>query len=185
VRAATGLEKMQEALKASYLNLQKAITSDFGREMTGAQVSHMRRRLQLGIVLLGLIAPVGAQTISVDLSPRGIFAHVKIDGKDAVLLVDTGTVATTVDRSFVKGLKKERDANLLTAGGEVPGAVYRVDIQAGDVTQSVEVVAFDMQSFRRQAGVHIDGCLGLNVLTSKGAVLIDLHNRQVVLQSAK
>jgi predicted aspartyl protease len=138
-----------------------------------------------GIVLLCLwpnVSNAQSTTIPLDLNPAGLMVHIQINGKDATMLVDTGSAITTLSDRLIKDRPKIKRMSINTPAGVVDALLKTADLRLGAIVMNgVNVLAVDMKPVSQRAGVEIDGLLGLNALTSQGAFQIDLKTQSLVL----
>jgi predicted aspartyl protease len=143
-------------------------------------------RLFLIVVSLCLwpcISTAQTATIPLELNPAGLMVHIHINGKDATMIVDTGSAITVLSDRLIKDQPQIKKMSINTPTGSVSASLKTADLCFGPVlVKSANVLAMDMKPVSRRAGVEIDGLLGLNVLTSQqGAFQIDLRTQALIL----
>lgn len=118
-------------------------------------------------------------------SRNSLLVHVSINGKSALLILDTGS-AHTVLRPEVLGLKRSAvtPARTSPSGGAFMGdAIGRaVTLQVGDRTwRKYRIVVMDLSQVLAAYQESPDGVLGLDFLQNYRRVAIDLHERIIML----
>lgn len=140
------------------------------------------------IILFSLIAiPIAADVaIPIELDSRfgSILIEIKINGRPATMLVDTGAASTFV-RAELAGVDLgtlQRSRFRSDAGMEVSGVWERAKIElSGDWQTTVDVKAIDFTAVSQRYGRRIDGLLGQDVLRRFARVTIDFKAKQIVL----
>ena len=107
----------------------------------------------------------------------------RIDGAEAILLIDSGATHTILDRDSMKrrGLRPVEAPNDQVAGlgtfAALTAGTARVELELGTLTlQDVELMVVDLQEVCRarldQGACAIDGILGADLLTEHGAAIV-------------
>ncbi len=130
--------------------------------------------------------PVGVPvTLPVRFSQREIFVEVKLNGRDYLMMLDTGAGITVIDQPVAQALHLppgER-MNVLGASGQGAASVTRLaSLQIGGVhLRDVQVAVTDLGLIRLIGGGRFGGVLGFNVL-NRFRVTLDYHRRTVMLE---
>jgi predicted aspartyl protease len=143
-------------------------------------------RLLVIVVLLSLrpcISAAQTTTIPLELNPAGLIVHMQINGKDATMIVDTGSTITVLSDRLIKHNPQIKKMSINTPAGPMNAPLKTADLCFGSVlVNNINVLAVDMTPVSQRAGIQIDGLLGLNVLTSQhGTFQIDLRSQSLVL----
>lgn len=189
---------MLAALAATFLILA-AIKTMIGCE-TIASLGSGRQRLMAVAIALALLLPadVRSQTapqthsqvlvLSFQYSSRraSLLVQVSINGKRALLLLDTGS-AHTIVRPELVGV---RHSQLKPAGPAQSGTAFigdavgaEVSLQVGSQTlKKYRVVAMDLSQILSAYEENLDGVLGLDFLHEFSRIEIDFHKQRIELQ---
>ena len=143
--------------------------------------------VRLAVVFL-LCAMAGAQTITIPIEvipePQAIFVTAEINGHQARLLLDTGSLVTLVhpSRTGITEVVLNQSATITAhdahASNIIP--VVETEVRLGDLKFRVPVL-FDA-NFNLPSGFGpIDGLLGLNVLMQFNSFQIDQKTRTLEL----
>jgi len=133
-----------------------------------------------------LPAPAGLPvTLPVRFSQREIFVEVKLNGREYLMMLDTGAGITVVDQPVAEALRLPpgETFNLLGASGPGAASVTRLaSLQMGSVTlRDVQVAVTDLGLIRLIGGSRFGGILGFNAL-NRFRVTVDYHRRTVTLE---
>ncbi|MDW8290155.1 MAG: retropepsin-like aspartic protease, partial [Armatimonadota bacterium] len=124
-------------------------------------------------------------TLPFRFSQRLILVEAKLNGRDYVMMLDTGAAITVVDQNAAKELKLPagESLNLLGASGQGTASVATLDrLQLGGVTlRGVQVAVTDLGLIRLVGGSRFGGILGFNVL-NRFRVTVDYYRRTVTLE---
>jgi hypothetical protein len=135
-------------------------------------------RLPAPIVLCCLLAftfyPANAQekpqkvVLPIHATPQGnaVYVEVKLNGKPAVLVVDTGSTVSLCDWKFC---------------GKAPKGTASLELGSWH-TDSEDVRPRDLSSISLQAGVRIDGVLGLLTMAHFRRVTFDFQHHSLELE---
>lgn len=109
---------------------------------------------------------------------REIFVNAKLNGREYVMLLDTGAAITVIDKPVAEALRLppgER-MNVLGASGQGESVVTRLaSIELGRVKlQDLQVAVTDLGLIRLLGGERFGGLLGFNVL-SRFRFTVDYH----------
>jgi len=131
-------------------------------------------------------APAGLPvTLPVRFSQREIFVEVKLNGREYLMMLDTGAGITVVDQPVAEALRLPpgETFNLLGASGPGAASVTRLaSLQMGSVTlRDVQVAVTDLGLIRLIGGSRFGGILGFNAL-NRFRVTVDYHRRTVTLE---
>ncbi len=154
----------------------------------------MRRALILGMLSATLLVNAShgsvltqAQVGTVDFGLRAnlITVEVTINGREKLLILDTGASQTMLGRRTAQelGLQETQRAVGRGAGGEVEIAHVAVDLLAvGDLAiHDVTAVVMDLEEIQAHMGGDISGVLGFDFL-SRFKVTIDYRAKKLTLE---
>lgn len=126
-------------------------------------------------------------TLPVRFSQREIFVEVKLNGRDYLMMLDTGAGITVIDQPVAEALHlpSGESMNVLGASGQGAASVTRLaSLQIGRVhLRDVQVAVTDLGLIRLIGGGRLGGILGFNVL-SRFRVTIDYHRRTLTLEKS-
>lgn len=109
---------------------------------------------------------------------REIFVNAKLNGREYVMLLDTGAAITVIDKPVaeVLHLPPGERMNVLGASGQGESVVTRLaSVELGRVRlQDLQVAVTDLGLIRLLGGERFGGVLGFNVL-SRFRVTVDYH----------
>jgi hypothetical protein len=138
------------------------------------------------IVTLPLYAcHAGAQTIVVPLKIDGakILTNVRLNGKNARLLLDTGAALTFITPELANGALELQRVNIQQHAGVSRASLYRINITVGDVVFHDHIVAaLDMKDVNQRTGMQIDGVLGEDILGRFRSVRINFKDKRLELE---
>ena len=125
-----------------------------------------------------LCGPVAfGKTVTVNFESRSglILLHVQLNGKDSRFLLDTGANNSIVDlhSAGLDSLKLDALRSTGSAGAEGGCAIRQVQLTIGQRSSSRRVCIMDLSDVSRRMGTHIDGFIGLDVLSEFGKVRIN------------
>ncbi|GIV20854.1 MAG: hypothetical protein KatS3mg023_2605 [Armatimonadota bacterium] len=123
--------------------------------------------------------------LPVRLSQREIFVPVKLNGREYLMMLDTGAGITVVDQPVAEALRLPpgESMNVLGASGQGEASVTSLaSLQIGNVRlRDVQVAVTDLGLIRLIGGSRFGGILGFNVL-NRFRVTLDYHRRTVTLE---
>jgi Aspartyl protease len=115
---------------------------------------------------------------------NALLVYVSVNGKKALLILDTGS-AHTVLRPEVVGLKRKElsAAHLSPGGGLIGDAVGKeVMLQVGEhVLPKYRIVVMDLSQVLQAYQENLDGVLGMDFLRNYSQITIDLREHKIVL----
>lgn len=124
-------------------------------------------------------------TLPIRFSQREIFVQVKLNGREYLMMLDTGAGITVVDQPVAEALRLPPgdSMNVLGASGQGSASVTRLSsLQIGNVhLRDVQVAVTDLGLIRLIGGSRFGGILGFNVL-SRFRVTVDYHRRTLTLE---
>ncbi|GIV15219.1 MAG: hypothetical protein KatS3mg022_0654 [Armatimonadota bacterium] len=123
-------------------------------------------------------------TLPLRFSQREMLVEVKLNGRDYVMMLDTGAGITVIDQPTAKALHLPpgKSMNVLGASGQGTASVTRVaSLQIGSVhLRDVQVAVTDLGLIRLIGGSRFGGILGFNVL-NRFRITVDYHRRTLTL----
>jgi len=123
-------------------------------------------------------------TLPVRFSQREIFVEVKLNGRDYLMMLDTGAGITVIDQPVAEALHLPpgESMNVLGASGQGAASITRLaSLQIGGVhLRGVQVAVTDLGLIRLIGGSRFGGILGFNVL-NRFRVTVDYHRRTLRL----
>ncbi|MGC8784159.1 MAG: aspartyl protease family protein [Armatimonadota bacterium] len=126
-------------------------------------------------------------TLPVRFSQREIFVEVKLNGRDYLMMLDTGAGITVIDQPIAEALHLPlgESMNVLGASGQGAASVTRLaSLQIGSVQlRDVQVAVTDLGLIRLIGGSRFAGIIGFNVL-NRFRVTIDYHRRTLTLEES-
>jgi len=126
-------------------------------------------------------------TLPVRFSQREIFVEVKLNGRDYLMMLDTGAGITVIDQPVSEALHlpSGESMNVLGASGQGAASVTRLaSLRIGRVhLRDVQVAVTDLGLIRLIGGGRLGGILGFNVL-SRFRMTIDYHRRTLTLEKS-
>lgn len=124
-------------------------------------------------------------TLPVRFSQREIFVPVTLNGREYLMMLDTGAGITVVDQPVAEALRLPpgESMNVLGVSGQGQASVTRLaSLQIGSVRlKDVQVAVTDLGLIRLIGGSRFGGILGFNAL-NRFRVTIDYHRRTVTLE---
>lgn len=124
-------------------------------------------------------------TLPVRFSQREIFVPVKLNGREYLMMLDTGAGITVVDQPVAEALHLPpgESMNVLGASGQGKASVTRLtSLQIGSVRlRNVQVAVTDLGLIRVIGGSRFGGILGFNAL-NRFRITLDYHRRTVTLE---
>lgn len=126
-------------------------------------------------------------TLPIRFSQREIFVEVKLNGRDYLMMLDTGAGITVIDQPVAEALHLPpgESMNVLGASGQGAASITRLaSLQIGSVhLRDVQVAVTDLGLIRLIGGSRLGGILGFNVL-NRFRVTIDYHRRTLTLEKS-
>lgn len=135
-----------------------------------------------------LVTLAAAQPIEIpfELDPhyRGIFIHALVNGKDAVLLVDTGASNTWLDADVagVHRVTLMRSRFRHDVGFDVTGIRKPAVLDLGTSRASERFRVADLDALSSRYGRPVDGVLGQDILGRFTRVTIDYRTKRMVME---
>jgi Aspartyl protease len=156
------------------------------RERTGNSRVVWRARMLFvifGLLLHPRLLPAQTAVVSLKIDGAKIFTDVRINGKLARLLLDTGAGMTLVTPDVARGTLELQSLNIEQQAGRSRASLRRISIAFGDVILSDHIVGvLDMQDVNRRTGMHIDGILGEDILGRFRSVRINFKDQTLELE---
>lgn len=140
-----------------------------------------------GLPFLPATAPERSAVAEIQLVPGRLMPLVKckVDGRDAVMIFDTGATHTTFDVGFVKrvlpGTKFEKVVlgGVTNVAGE-PSLFHVSSLKVGEAEfGDFDAMVLDLSHFAPEMAGRIDGIVGMNVI-GRVATFVSLGSRRVV-----
>ena len=140
-----------------------------------------------GLPFLPATAPERPAVAEIQVVPGRLMPLVKckVDGRDAVMIFDTGATHTTFDVGFVKrvlpGTKFEKVVlgGVTNVAGE-PSLFHVSSLKVGEAEfGDFDAMALDLSHFAPEMAGRIDGIVGMNVI-GRVATFVSLGSRRVV-----
>jgi hypothetical protein len=116
---------------------------------------------------------------------NALLVYVSVNGKEALLILDTGSAHTVLRPEAVGVKRKELSAGHVSPGGGgfIGDAVGReVTLQVGErVWPKYRIVVMDLSQVLAAYQENLDGVLGMDFLQSYNHIAIDLREHKIVL----
>lgn len=147
----------------------------------------MKTAIQVCVIpaIIFLASIAGAQTLTVPVKiERGqILVTVRVNEKEARLLLDTGAGVTLVGPKFARGTVEVERLDIEQQAGMSQASIRRVTITLGQITIKDHAVGvLDMTDVNRRTGDRIDGLLGQDVLRRFRSVRINFEEKTLELE---
>jgi len=142
-------------------------------------------RLLAMLTVAMLTSLAHAQTFIIPLNIDGarIFVNVRVNGKTARLLLDTGAGMTLVRPEFAQGTIELRRLNIEQQAGISEASLRRLSITLGEWSLKDHVVGvLDMTEVNRRTGASMDGVLGEDILCRFRTVRISFKDKTLELE---
>jgi predicted aspartyl protease len=115
-----------------------------------------------------------------------VLVKVEVNGKPAVLIVDTASNHTIVSSELGDVSARNLDNVAATSKGSGfagAGVFTKATLKVGPITwRDHKVVAMDMRAFSRSLGQEADGLLGMDFFSEFELVVVDLKNHKLILE---
>ena len=135
------------------------------------------------IILLASFASAETFTIPLHIEGDQIFVDVRVNDKNARLLLDTGAGMTFVGPKFAEGTIEVQRLNVEQQAGMRKASIRHLSITLGEVTFKDHVVGvLDMTDVNRRTGTSMDGLLGQDVLRHFRSVRINFKEKTLELE---
>lgn len=109
----------------------------------------------------------------------------EINGKPAVLILDTGSNRTIVSSKFVDvatPLVRDTITSEKGSGLSGKGVFTRASLKVGPLLwRDHRILAMDMKEMSKSFGENIDGLLGMDFLNAFETVVVDLRQHKLIL----
>jgi predicted aspartyl protease len=141
-------------------------------------------------VALGLrVSPQPSNSAEIPLRVSHVFGLMlvtaEINGKPAVLILDTGSNRTIVSSKLVDVATppvKETITSEKGSGLSGRGAFTRASLKVGPLLwRDHRILAMDMKEMSKSFGENIDGLLGMDFLNAFETVVVDLRQHKLIL----
>jgi Aspartyl protease len=137
----------------------------------------------LTVVLLTSLAHAQTFIIPLNIDGARIFVNVRVNGKTARLLLDTGAGMTLVRPEFAQGTIELRRLNIEQQAGISEASLRRLSITLGEWSLKDHVVGvLDMTEVNRRTGASMDGVLGEDILCRFRTVRISFKDKTLELE---
>jgi hypothetical protein len=137
----------------------------------------------LTVVLLTSLALAQTFIIPLNIDKARIFVNVRVNGKTARLLLDTGAGMTLVRPDFAQGTIELRRLNIEQQAGISEASLRRLSITLGEWSLKDHVVGvLDMTEVNRRTGASMDGVLGEDILCRFRTVRISFKDKTLELE---
>jgi hypothetical protein len=130
----------------------------------------------------------GFRTVAMERMRADVFVRVKINGRSAALVIDTGSPVTALDRKNVGGYAVKEDETLLGLNSPMGHSREHVgcgfpNIELANVVLSKEKVAVvDLSAMNSGTHIYALGVLGLDSMRKLGAIIDCGHSTLYVHQ---
>jgi predicted aspartyl protease len=115
-----------------------------------------------------------------------VLINVEVNGKLAVLIVDTASNHTVISSELVDGPARNLDNIAVTGKGSgfTGAGVFTIaTLEVGPITwRNHKVVAMDMHALSKSLGQKADGLLGMDFFNDFELVMVDLKNHKLILR---
>jgi predicted aspartyl protease len=115
-----------------------------------------------------------------------VLIKVEVNGKLAVLIVDTASNHTIISSELADVPARNLDNVVATSKGSGfagAGVFTRATLKVGPITwRDHKVVAMDMRAFSKSLGQKADGLLGMDFFSDFERVVVDLKNHKLKLE---
>lgn len=140
-----------------------------------------------GLPFLPATAPERPAVAEIQVVPGRLMPLVKckVDGRDAVMIFDTGATHTTFDVGFVKRVLPDTKFEKVVLGGVTnvagePSLFHVSSLKVGEAEfGDFDAMALDLSHFAPEMAGRIDGIVGMNVI-GRVATFVSLGSRRVV-----
>ncbi len=149
----------------------------------------MRRFKHLIALLLLIMSAVAkGQNISFSVNDNLLFAKIRIEGKQLLFLIDTGSSYSYLDKksSYIKGLRIKRyeDKSIMITNFSHKSASERLVVAttAIDSLYIATLVIIDLDNLKSRISENLAGILGTDFLIGNKAI-IDFKNRVLIINN--
>ncbi len=114
-----------------------------------------------------------------------VSVKVEVDGRPAVLIVDTGSNHTIISSALANArLTLNNRVSPSKGSGLIgTGVVATTTLRVGPITwRDHRIVAMDTRELSKSMGQEIDGLLGMDFFKEFDLVVVDLKNHKLILQ---
>ena len=146
-------------------------------------------------VIAGVVVAVGTTAVSQSGNRReipfensrvfGLFLiKVEVNGRPAVLIVDTGSSITAISPEFADVALGTVDVAASPAKGSGftgLGVFRRARLKVSSVTWDHRMLVTDTRELSRSLGQRVDGILGIDFFTGFEVVVVDLKKHKLIL----
>ena len=114
-----------------------------------------------------------------------VLVKVEVNGKPAVLIVDTGSNHTVISSELADAVPRNLESVVDTSKGSGfagTGVFTRATLKVGSITwRDHKVVAMDMRALSKSLGQKADGVLGMDFFSDFILMVVDLKNHKLIL----
>jgi len=115
-----------------------------------------------------------------------VLVKVEVNGRPAVLIVDTASNHTIISSELADVTPRTLDNAVSTSKGSGfagIGVFARTTVRVGPITwRDHRIVVMDMREFSKSLGQKIDGLLGMDFFSEFKVVVVDLKNHKLTLE---
>jgi predicted aspartyl protease len=112
-----------------------------------------------------------------------ILVEAKVNGRPAILLLDTGAGDTYIDTSMISAhFENDGDANVYTPTGRTQQLVFRAQVNLGAEELHMHVIGIDLSQMRKGCGCKAVGILGMSALQTFSDFEVNLSNKRLILR---
>jgi predicted aspartyl protease len=115
-----------------------------------------------------------------------VLVKVEVNGKPAVLIVDTGSNHTVISSELADAVPRNLESVVDTSKGSGfagSGVFTKATLKVGSITwRDHKVVAMDMRALSKSLGQKADGVLGMDFFSDFKLMVVDLKNHKLILE---
>jgi len=115
-----------------------------------------------------------------------VLVKVEVNGRPAVLVVDTGSNRTIISAELAVAPSRTLDNSASTGKGSGfvgTGVFARTSMRVGSITwRDRRIVVMDMRELSSSLGQKVDGLLGMDFFSEFDLVVVDLKNHKLILE---
>jgi predicted aspartyl protease len=115
-----------------------------------------------------------------------VLVKVEVNGRPAVLIVDTGSNHTIISSELADAPASNLDNVVATSKGSGfagAGVFTKATLKVGPITwRDHKVVVMDVRAFSKSMGQKADGLLGMDFFSEFDLVVVDLKSHKLILK---
>ncbi len=114
-----------------------------------------------------------------------VLVKVEVNGRPAVLIVDTGSNHTIISSELADAPARNLDSVATSKGSGFAGAgvFTKATLKVGPITwRDHKVVVMDVRAFSKSLGQKADGLLGMDFFSEFELVVVDLKSHKLILK---